>query len=586
VAGGPYIGTPVLILIMSLGAAAVVLAYAGRAGTSWGLTTYWGGEFLLYSSVTYGVMRRHTQERANLALLVAFGVCTYLIKVGYSPLHFSNPDELQHWRSLTDILQTHHLFHPNPSLPVSPSFPGLEIATSAVVSITGLSAFAAGLAVSGFARVLFTASVFVFFRHVSNSVRIGGLAAVVFATEPHFAYYDAIFGYQTVALPLCVIALLSAAKLSRAQRDTDRIAWWCAGLMCATALVVTHHLTTFFLLILLVFFSIVAATRRELRPAFFTVICMAAAGIWIFAKARGTVYYLGHPIAEDLLNALPGRGTGTRTHGSPSPVPTLPDRSTAYAAVMCTLVLLSLGWRRVLRAKRPRIAIPALAFAAISYPLVLFVRLFAADSSELAGRALTFALFPVSITVAPVLAYQWSRGWLRRPAVVGIVFLLAAGGVVTGWPPWWERLPGSFRVASFERGVDQTNVDAAFWARSHLSPNNRVAADFMAGSLMSTYGNQEAVEDVSSLFYAPRFRRTDTAKINAQSIRYLVVDKRMIEQLPAVGGYFAVTPAGVQERRRMPAGSLAKFDQILGIDRLYDNGPMIIYGLPGRSSTD
>ena len=585
-------GTYAALLLMALGCVAVELAYAGRAGTGWGSPVYWTGELLLYGAAAYAVARRQASRAATLSVLLTLGLCTFVIKVAYSPLHFSFPDEFQHWRTLSDILRTHHLFHPNPALPVSPSYPGLEIATSAVVATTGLSVFVSGLAVSGFAHVLLIVLVFWVFRRVGASVRISGLAALVFATEPHFQYFDEIFAYQTVALPLFAFALLAGLTLTGPPRVSRNPGWWTAGVVAVAAVVVTHHVTTLALLFMLCAVAISGAIRWRLAPLLFAAASVSMAAAWMATKARGTFSYLAHPLEVDVLSAFTTGGGTSNAKGSG--VPPLPDRILAYATVVVTLCLLGLGWREIWSRRRPLRAVPeerfgprsragwsAMALAALAYPFTLGVRLFAADGSELAGRALTFALVPVAAFVAMVLLVRRTRSrWVEVAGVVATVLLLTAGGLVTGWPPWWERLPSTFRPASFERGIDPENIAAAVWAGSHLPAGQGVGGDFVATSLMGTYGRLIAVRNVAPLFYAREFRRIDASTVQSESIQYLAVDRRMTASLPAVGGYFADNPPALM-RKRMPRRALDKFDRIPGIDRIYDNGSIVVYDLRG-----
>ena len=85
-------------------------------------------------------------ERIGILLMLAMGL--YLVKVIHSPAGFTFYDELQHWRTVVDSAQQERLFVENPLLRTSPLFPGLEVATQAVMSLTGLSPFVAGLVVT------------------------------------------------------------------------------------------------------------------------------------------------------------------------------------------------------------------------------------------------------------------------------------------------------------------------------------------------------------------------------------------------------------------------------------------------------
>lgn len=589
-------GTCVLVLLMSLGCVGVEFAYAGRLGTSWGSTLYWSGDVLLFGAAAYAVVRHSISQAATVSVLVVLALCTFLIKVAYSPLHFSFPDEFQHWRTLSDILTTHHLFHANPALPVSPSYPGLEVATSAVMATTGLSVFVSGLLVSGFAHLLLIVLVFAVFRRVSGSVRVGGLAAIVFATEPHFQYFDEIFAYQTVALPLFALVLLAALTIADRQERSVSLEWWITGLLAAAAVVVTHHVTTLALIVILVVVSAVALTRGRFAPAIFTILCAALAAGWMTTKARDTFSYLAHPVEVDVLAPFARGGSGG-SNLKGNALPPLADRVLTYTSVVAILCLLAVRWGSAWAHRRHpvvshhssdvagvqitgrRIGWTAMAIAAAAYPLTLGVRLVAADGSELAGRALTFAFVPMAPVAAAVLVSRFGRG-LRTVAIVSTVGLLTAGGLAAGWPPWWERVPGPFRPASFEQGLDAENTSAAVWAGSHLVADEGVGADFMSSSLMGTYGRLISLQGVAPLFYARRFRQIDADTVRAESIRYIVVDRRMTASLPAVGGYFSINPPALV-RKRMPRRSLAKFDSIRGVDRVYDGGAIKVYDLRG-----
>ena len=164
----------VVALAAALGVLAAAAAYtAGRLGyaaTSWADHLYWFGQLLILAPVAARLLSRRTVTAGDtLTLIVILTVAEYLVKVCYSPAAFTYVDELMHWRSTTDIMQTGKLFTVNNLLPISPYYPGLEEVTSALASITGLSIFTCGLIVAGTAHLLFVTVLFVLFRHVSGS---------------------------------------------------------------------------------------------------------------------------------------------------------------------------------------------------------------------------------------------------------------------------------------------------------------------------------------------------------------------------------------------------------------------------------
>ena len=206
---------PVLLLISASGVAMVAFAFAaGRANDSWGVPLYWLGEIVFFAPLVFGVVsRRRLNETAIIGLLIGLGLATFLIRYSYSPIQFSFPDELQHWRGTQQVLTTHHLFTFNASLPISPNYPGLEIVTSALVQLTGLSIFSAGMIVIAVVHVLFTIGLFVLLKLIFPDVRVAAAGTLIYATEPHFQSFDAIFAYQTFALPFLALSLAATAQL-------------------------------------------------------------------------------------------------------------------------------------------------------------------------------------------------------------------------------------------------------------------------------------------------------------------------------------------------------------------------------------
>src|SRR5205085_11604749 len=92
----------------------------------------------------------------RICLLCVLGISLYLVHFMASPLHFSWYNEFIHWRTADDILRTRHLFSENPMLTTSPYYPGLEIVTNAISTISGLSTFQSGIIILSIARLLMT----------------------------------------------------------------------------------------------------------------------------------------------------------------------------------------------------------------------------------------------------------------------------------------------------------------------------------------------------------------------------------------------------------------------------------------------
>ncbi len=119
---------PQFLAVIAAGVLLVALAYQrGWEQAAGGQILYWAGQLLIFLPATARMISRsHGVGRwERLGLLLGVTASLYAVKYLYSPLAFKFPDELQHWRSATDIVTSHHLFTANASLPISPRFPGL-----------------------------------------------------------------------------------------------------------------------------------------------------------------------------------------------------------------------------------------------------------------------------------------------------------------------------------------------------------------------------------------------------------------------------------------------------------------------------
>jgi hypothetical protein len=621
---------------MAAGVLVISAAYAagrdGSASTAWS-AVYWLGEAILFAPLVWLVLRRSGPGEAQAAgLVLCAATATYLVKFCYSPAAFTFPDELEHWRTTVNLLSSHHLFGVNYVLPVSAVYPGLEEVTGAVVSVTGLPLFTAGLIVAGLAHLLFMAALFIVFRLVSRSPRVALAACLIYATNPHYQVFDAIYGYQTLALAFFGLALVAALGISRRARSggADRIRWWILAVTLAAATVVTHHVTSYLLAASLLLLAAVGAARRWAAPgttgpgrgtsgrgaiaaAILAGVCVSFIVIWIGLAAPSTVGYLTPPL-HSFADGLAGVFTAHAASSGATPAGPLSDRLVSYAATLLIMAGLPFGWWQIWRSQRRNTWALALGTGAAAYYLLALLRVTTPDGAELAGRGLTFVYIPVSYTLAMALAGpgvallrridrlvrarrvapaalvgrvgRIGRVLARRAVPIALGALAAGtllvGGIASGWPPYWERLPGRYAVDGFESGITPEGIAAAKWARTALPPGQRIAADYTNYLLLGSYGDQDPVGNLDALYCGPAWTSDDAALASQQAIGYLLVDVRMSEQTAVTGGYFTdsseVCPAPI------PRPDLTKFDSVPGFNRIYDSGNIVIYALPGTQN--
>ena len=242
----------VVTLIAAVGVLVASAAYAagrhGYASSPWANRAYWLGQALIVAPVAERLLsRRRLSPTGSATLVIVLTVAEYLLKVCYSPLSFAFTDELLHWRSTVNLIQTGKLFTVNYGLPISPRYPGLEEVTSALISVTGLPIFVAGLIVAGVAHLLFICLLYLTFQFVSRSHRVGGIAVLVYSSTPTLNSFDAMFVYETLALAFLGLSLLAAWRAATGRSRGERGRSFMLAVLAIFATVMTHHVTSYML---------------------------------------------------------------------------------------------------------------------------------------------------------------------------------------------------------------------------------------------------------------------------------------------------------------------------------------------------
>jgi hypothetical protein len=216
----------------------------GYASSSWTDRTYWLGQALILVPVAARLVgRRILTAKSTVALIVVLTIAEYLLKICYSPAAFTFADELLHWRGTVNLVQTGKLFTVNYGLPIGPYYPGLEEVTSALVSVTGLPVFTAGLIVAGVAHLLFICLLYLLYKGVSRSYRLAGIAALIYSATPSISSFNSMFVYETLALTFLGFAVLAAWRATLQRSAGEQARWFALAVLAIMATMVTHHVT-------------------------------------------------------------------------------------------------------------------------------------------------------------------------------------------------------------------------------------------------------------------------------------------------------------------------------------------------------
>lgn len=594
-----------LFPVMAVGVALIALAVsAARVGSAYAEPLLWAGLLTLTVPPSIRLAGKGASGGERLALVVWLGIGLYVVKLLQSPLDLRYFDELLHWRTATDILNLRRIFVENPMLPVSAFYPGLELSAIALVETTGLDLFSSAVIIILAARIVLVVAFYLFCLEVTHSDRFAGLATLIYMTNASFIIFSGQFAYESLALPLAVFTVYTAARLAN-HPQYGPIGPAIAGILGLSTVVVTHHLTSFALVAFLALWVVARQVTRLWNGARFAQYGLLLFGIvatasWMLLVATPVIGYLSTPtndsLRELLLLLLGESGARPLFTGAEGTRPPIWETALGYGSVLLYLSLLPLGLLVLWRGYRRHAIAVALGVGALLFPTSILLR-FTQAGAESSARAVEFVFLALSVPLALSLAtaLDWLARRLKRwiPPMLSIglasalVFaVLFMGSVIIGWGPAWARLPGPFLVSADARSVGRQGIAASQWASEHLGSGNRVGADRINALLMGSIGRQRIINGLADhystalLFDDAVFDGNELFGIRNHRYEFLVVDYRLAEALPKLGYYFE--PGELNNRRYtkpIDRNILAKFDPLAIVSRIYDSGDIVIYDL-------
>jgi hypothetical protein len=560
---------------IALGGLVVALAYTAGREHRWGASgLYWIGQALIFLPAAYRILGGRGDWRSHLITLVGIAGIQGALMWAYSPDVFRFGDELQHLRTAEDILRTHHLFHSNPTLAVSPGFPGLEEITTAISTMSGLSLNASGRIVAALSHMLVPVFLYATFRVCTRSNRTAAIAALMYTADPHYSYFDVLWAYGTPALAF--LALMFRNSMLSLREGSSPVLVGLAYI----PIMITHHLTALVALVLLGVFIIAAAIdgQRVLAAQLtvLMVVLLAITGAYIAVAAPGTLGYLAAPFSSLLAALSIGHAYGPTSQSAPPHVSPRWESMVAILGAGVTLAGSMIGIAVAWWANARR-GVQLVVTCAASYLVVLIIRVTAADGSELASRALTYAMFVIALALAvaiePICRPLGRRFGLLLPlAIFG--FLIVAM-VVSAEPPAWERIPGRVTVAADESGVDARMVvlnqwlDTRDWGRTVY-----VACDWDVCPEVGALTDANPETDAALMYDARELPNLDK-QVSVITADYVETDQRWTFEVPQTGTYFAGDVD--QHSHALPRWVVTRFNRDPLMDQVYDDGDIRFY---------
>lgn len=612
---------PVIALCAGIGLLLCSVADAlSRATLAPSPVIYWAGILIIGLPVFHRLGSREASSRERLTLVCLLGISLYLVRLAHGSFTYLLPDEFIHAYNAEQIIEHDHLFHANPTLPITPDYPGLEGATSALMALTGMTSFGAGVLVIGAARLVLVIGLYLLLQRVSGSARVAGIGSAVYTGSSNFLLWGAQYSYQSLALPLFVMVLWAVAEREGSPRSWAR-AWAVPIVLLTTSVIVTHHLTSYLLAVALILLSLLYwLLRRDWSwpsPWQYAVLATGLVGVWLAVTGFSAIDYLS-PTVDRAFNSAVNTFTGSSraralfegsasNPGRPAPpsatTPAL-ARVIALGAVALLAAALPFGLIQVWRRYRRKPFALLFCGGALGFFGVLALR-FAPEAWETSNRAGEFLFIGLAFVVAFafLLAYpvledkgpEWAP-WLGRGTLTGCLGVLLIGGAISGWA-WDSQLARPVQAVEDGRTIDSEPLAMSKWVRDHL-PDERFATQvadsrfllYPAGAVAFSGRHPDIEGSLNSTDFlkgggctrncqVPASRSYQLEVLRDRGLSYVIPDRLLRSGDNVRGYYFSVQPPGGDFDSLLPEQSALKFEQIPTAARIFDSGNITIYNL-------
>jgi hypothetical protein len=586
---------PAIVLFAGLGLLfCAVAGVLSRDSSSGAQPLLWLGVLILALPIFLRLTSREASAGERFALVLLLGLSLFAVKVIRDAPLFTFSDELVHAFNANRIHETHHVFHENPIIEVTPLYPGLEGATSALMGLTGMSSYGAGIVLVGVARLLMMGSLFLLFTRISGSARTGGLGAALYTCNFNFFFWSAQFSYESLALPLLAVVLMAVAERDAAPRDWAR-SWALPICLALGAIVVTHHLTSYaatgILLVLSFLFWWLRKTWKPPNPWPFAVLAGLLALAWLVAVASETVGYLSPVITSAIEATLETAGgtapprqlfanTGPDIEATP-----LIARAVSLLAVVILLVGLPLGLRKLWARYRQEPFGWLFGIAAIGFFGTLALRL-APAAWETGNRLSEFLFMGLAFTIACIGVETWKikgRAWAGRVLLTAAFGVMLVGGAISGWP-WDGQLAKPLRVKAEGHEIVSPSLALAEWAKRHAPPGDFAASVADARLLLDQAGRISIAgesPDVQHVLENESLESWMLPLLRENGLRFVATDRSALSNDGARGYFFPERP--LKARNLLPLSAANKFSELSGASHIYSNGMIQVFDTRGAS---
>jgi len=593
VAAGVFAGS----LLWCLALVALAYHLAPTASGQAPFHVYWAGLLPVFGTSML-MLRRDLTPGVRVAVLSALGaVCALpkLLRTPGGPLFY---DEMAHWGQVRRLAEDGVLFRPN-IVPTVEDYPGLHVLTVAVSRMTGASAWTSGLVLVVACHVLMVLGVYLLATSLGLDAKAAGLAALVYACNPGFFGFTAMYAYESIAIVWQLWTLVACVNVVRASTGAERWRWAVLALGSGVAAAVTHHVSSIAGVVFVALVALAATLSKRVSRAgrsaawgvFGALLAVNVGWMWP-DRATLVPYLLNAPRAglEQLSQLAGGTGGGeasSRTPFEESALPAYEQVASVLGVVLVTVLLLWAVWLvrgRVLR-DRMWTALLVIALAVpVSMPLIV-----TRHGAPAAHRSWPFTYQALAVLVAVPLAWLvTSRRVVPVLAAFTATAVILVGGHATDFDAQ-ARFPGPYASGCDGRVLTPEAIEVSRWLGDHTAPGTRfVASDFFTAGTVSAHSDAVYVGRFPTwelTFHDSPPRRQWHDELVRQGIAYLVVDQR-ITGAPFRGGYYIANhePQAYVRTRAISPRALAKLDEVPWLRGVHENAYYTVYAvLPAGS---
>jgi hypothetical protein len=538
---------------------------AARGDSSWHFYVFWLAYFLVLVPVAWRLLSMKTPRTHRNALVVGLGIwsmCPSLDRTGNGPLYY---DEFSHFRMLQDLVRVGHPVSSTGLLQIGANFPGVELVTSALYHLSGLTLWLSAIGVASLAHVALLFGVYVLVRDESRSSRAGAVAAIVYSLNPSWLFFDAQFSYETLALPVLVWGIVLGLRALRAREGASPRAQTCqavvSGILIA-ALVLIHHVTSVIACAVFLGVAIGATVQRRRRGAgeragLVVPLRAWAMAAWALALTAARFIAVGHPLvvylgsplhfSKEFSQLLSVLGIGTAVH-TPFGGSLAPAFEVVASYLMLPILAIAFVWA-VWGLAGHRRELSPLVYVSALLGFLFFVSLLLVSSStyaESVHRSWAFSFLGLAIVLGMAAHYTlnddlevrlfsrrlWPLPALRyaRTGTIALVCLVivAVGGVSAGTDTAYQF--GGTVVPDLDPLYVGTQTQlVATWFDTHARSKDVVWADRFIGRPIAVgssvrIANPNGLEDL--LVLSPTIPKSTFWAFINDKVTYIVFDRR------------------------------------------------------------